>query len=1163
MNNLKEYYVNLNKMMENAVNMLTAINQSLISSSQSVTSTVVMSNGETMQINIPSFLYLENKLEQLENNFTSLFHLPESGEAWFNNDSETYKIQLVKSTTAPIVPTINTSQNITASFTENNILKDLVNPKTYIRLNISNIPDNVDKMYMKKFIIYNTTLANVLSQLTSINDWNEILYSMQKGVDYDEYESVLNMPVKKDAYLSEFRIQEVITPAFDINNQSYNWDGKTYVIQLNSLTYYNAEDNSIEYTLSVGSYLTLGNTIAVYKIIDIETLYTSTNTSSSNTYKVTLEEYIGHVILQSYENNNEMILQIYNNNFDKYHYVDVPLEENPYIGIFLSTLYNNVRSNYSDAIFLDLNTIYMKNEDGNYITSNGVPISYMDFYNRFCKNIGDMIQSFTDTAYSQLANYTNNELEELVESDVIKGLVTDTLYDDKGLVLTVQRINKHLIDDVTSEEIIKYHNQKTQLMSQLNAIQDNIDQTYNQLVTTDFSQDVSATQESLQSQLSSYYSQKSNLQKNIINIVDSINLLSGNTSEEKAKFRIRGVTNVYDKTDNVKESEIISYLNDTYTNVELIGLEIQYKYKSINNTSTTLASTNNSVFTDWNFQTNNNKERFLKFDTNYGYQISYINYNMNNNVIKWNQVDIPITQNEEVIIRIRYKYSVGQPFINLYTPWSDEVTINFPTELLEATDLPSILSQNETDTLNARFNSTLINDGYFEHVNNKTIFADQTFYHQPENIYSGFNTAENNALSLKQYLTKLTNELDEYKELLKEQIQSKFKVYFEYDGNVLELHSGLKEKININASLEEHLDSFTKKQYKIVIKNEGASPVNLYSLFPGDSDIKLLEYNYIDGEYATYERLIGDYERVPLLFENVNDKLDSIYYQTFGQWIYFRQNNIYTKYDYYLNNRDQNDYDDLTYNQELVKNKTSLYKYTHNLFNYLGKDNLQALLPYKPHYTTVKSIVYALNKWGKLTFNENNIIVAEKATEDDLTLNDGKETLTPFFSETQKHKFIYDAMLKKTKEYNNFALKYEHLSTGTEEVFDETSIISGMNMSAMFDSSVLKNNTLAGAFLIPEIQSQTQVLCSKERVNKDQQAYKLDVGNSVVIPVLFEYYLNSSLTNVKKTISFDIKPSLFKDPFNYTLEVNVSLNTTEEYDAAKFNGSTLYDTLIN
>ena len=57
MNNLKEYYVNLNKMMENAVNMLTAINQSLISASQSVTSTVVTSNGETMQINIPSFLF--------------------------------------------------------------------------------------------------------------------------------------------------------------------------------------------------------------------------------------------------------------------------------------------------------------------------------------------------------------------------------------------------------------------------------------------------------------------------------------------------------------------------------------------------------------------------------------------------------------------------------------------------------------------------------------------------------------------------------------------------------------------------------------------------------------------------------------------------------------------------------------------------------------------------------------------------------------------------------------------------------------------------------------------------------------------------------------------------------------------------------------------------
>ena len=52
----------------------------------------------------------------------------------------------------------------------------------------------------------------------------------------------------------------------------------------------------------------------------------------------------------------------------------------------------------------------------------------------------------------------------------------------------------------------------------------------------------------------------------------------------------------------------------------------------------------------------------------------------------------------------------------------------------------------------AKFIKTLINDGYEEHVTNKIVDNSQVFYHMPENIYSGFNTAENNLISLKDKL---------------------------------------------------------------------------------------------------------------------------------------------------------------------------------------------------------------------------------------------------------------------------------------------------------------------------------------------------------------------------------------------------------------------------
>ena len=101
-NSIKEYYVNLQGLYNNAVNLLTAINQSLTTSASEVSITVTNNDNTSSVIRIPSFLYLENKLEQLDNNFGSLFNMPKSGEAWFNHSANMYKLEMVRSNTAPL-----------------------------------------------------------------------------------------------------------------------------------------------------------------------------------------------------------------------------------------------------------------------------------------------------------------------------------------------------------------------------------------------------------------------------------------------------------------------------------------------------------------------------------------------------------------------------------------------------------------------------------------------------------------------------------------------------------------------------------------------------------------------------------------------------------------------------------------------------------------------------------------------------------------------------------------------------------------------------------------------------------------------------------------------------------------------------------------------------
>ena len=63
-----------------------------------------------------------------------------------------YKFHLLKSNIAPQTPNI-ISNNISASFTDNNYFKDLVSPKMYLKMNISNLTNNIEKIFVRKYLL--------------------------------------------------------------------------------------------------------------------------------------------------------------------------------------------------------------------------------------------------------------------------------------------------------------------------------------------------------------------------------------------------------------------------------------------------------------------------------------------------------------------------------------------------------------------------------------------------------------------------------------------------------------------------------------------------------------------------------------------------------------------------------------------------------------------------------------------------------------------------------------------------------------------------------------------------------------------------------------------------------------------------------------------------
>ena len=174
-NTLKEYYIKLEGLFNDAVNILTAINQSLYTNGSEVSVTIKDSYNQESTIRIPSFLYLENKLEMLSNNFNNLFDLPKSGEAWFNasDTSNMYKLKMVKSGYAPIKPLVSDDTPV-ALITDNNALRDLVSPRTCLRLNLTNLPYNINNIYVKKIIFNSQSIFSSLA-ISQINSYEDFL----------------------------------------------------------------------------------------------------------------------------------------------------------------------------------------------------------------------------------------------------------------------------------------------------------------------------------------------------------------------------------------------------------------------------------------------------------------------------------------------------------------------------------------------------------------------------------------------------------------------------------------------------------------------------------------------------------------------------------------------------------------------------------------------------------------------------------------------------------------------------------------------------------------------------------------------------------------------------------------------------------------------------
>lgn len=880
---LNEYLVEIQELTKKNFEILKALNNSFYTKSEHLR--VNIDNSDYV---IPSFISLENKISTLEDNFYNLVNAPKTGEAVFDFDGNTQSIEVKGFTNVPQkafegVDLENMTSNIKSfEYKKNEIFKDFLTPTPYIKIDLSQIPNDIHQVNVKKLIVKNEQLLSLLKQDANWQSANseegieesicrpikysdvvKKLYAFEDSVDYTVYDKVYSMPIRYEIGSGKYSIKEIKRNWTDDNFNEH------YELKLDHLTYKIA-DETIEKNIFEGDYLVTNNDKV--KLL-IEKIYTSTNTVQvkveNGGFADLCTENDGNVDLST--------LKFYAiGNVNQAKYLNIPLEEDRYVLIFLAPIQRNslIQSPWGSGLFFD---VYSLQEKGSNTT-------FKDFYNSVVTNIGDKLFGLVSLTEEDFVNIGENEFYRLVKSKPV--------IDTENIKVTL--INKHMSNSETVSEIYNLYKQKEDYKIELSSVQKQIDE-INALLSSLSFEDTTTSRTIYTDQLSDLNSKKKDLTSSIADCIQRITIASTDTDTpvENPKYHIRGF---FDYEKYLKDNSIDKH--------KVIKIDVQYRYKNANRVTGNAETIgkigdNPAIFSDWNIMQSFTDERHPIFDYS-KYKFETNGDTSSVNVPSFNQIDIPISQGETVDIRLRVVYAIGYPFVKTTSEWSDIVNVEFPVELRKNVTVLDIIKENNSDTTKEAFRGYLDKYGVVEHVSDKLVDQNITYFHQPEHIASGFYTEERRVIPLRDKLQTLTNDVMSIKD----------EVFGTTSENLLVTLSDGESEVIINPHanntfiLKDYSSSDKNKNGAVetvltlkVQNNSSTNTIKLFSMFPGNYNDPLK-----DGTQSKFE--YGDFVNggicVPLYLDSKESGGGNPFIpQVLNQWVYFRVLDAYNGIYYY------------------------------------------------------------------------------------------------------------------------------------------------------------------------------------------------------------------------------------------------------------------------
>lgn len=907
----------LKKLLEintNSLKTFERINEAVTTNQKDIPLEILTDEG-TKIVSIPGFGYMKRELERLDNNLKALAGLGKGST----------KVKLPDGTFQNIITTtLKTPANDITSLARptafiskpNYFAEDFLNPMLATTIDVSGqIPNDTERVLVKRILIDGTNQVAVDFFNENFRDQDNIDYLtairdiLNNNIAYTLDEELRDMPYRTTQYTGKFDVLSISNSKREVIEGGVTVKQAIKLYTLDRLTY-SDNDKDLDETelLRVGDQLmvTGGSKNTRYRITKLD--------ASTRQVELTLIE--GYEAIKI----GASTLSIYkaeDNNLD----LEIPVGFDERILMFVKAVDPQSKllaEKWSPGIGFYSNDLEILQEDGSVVL-------LADYYKANVADFGKFIMSIKQ--------------DNIPPATV--GVTPDAPVLNGGNFKVVQ-INKHLTDNDSADKIKKLSADKAAVLEAVKKLDDTISKKRSEIATKKYESQVQKDKD--RNELNALIEERVSESKLYNSIVTQIQGLasSSNATKVNPKYRIRGFWSI----PNAKQ------VADTLDQ-EVVQFIIQYRYLSTSGKAAEAAQLKftddgrekSAIFSNWNEIKSKPRERAKSIDNNgnvsekFTWQDTKIE---DGQEINFNQLDIAINQGEIVEVRVKSVSEAGYPANPILSDWSEPITISFPEEEVDTTDVAAVVEVNTAELAKVEITEELTAQGVYTHVEDSFTANENYYAHVATNIASGFLSPEQKPISVYDKIAQLEAQIAGLKGTVEAEVGELLVKVVAEDGTATNIANDTTTQLFAGYYVDEVADLTVRKghivtkTFKLQLENSKATKLELVSRVIGDRTKPVYKSvnqgipahdngfglgindqgaTSVDNKVArdSYYQEEGNYDLVPIQYQNLSvgsgggagiyEESYSAPYQSMqrrGQFIYSRYMDVANQNPHYI-----------------------------------------------------------------------------------------------------------------------------------------------------------------------------------------------------------------------------------------------------------------------